>query len=297
MNTQQIQYLLEICETKSMSKAAAKLYVSQPNLSNSIHALENELGFPIFKRTKYGMLPTDNGMLVLKHARQIWDSYQKMQQINTGRNRKRFHLGSMFIPPVYRSFERLCLFYQNETTVDFSFVDHVNINFDTLALTDYDIQLYMLPPRDVNSFIARADAKGILVTALKDIPIVLRIGPHHPLYYQTNLSPADFANYIFVDYAGEIYQDYPGLERLIPIDHRRIISVNDRTTKHNLVSKGPFISLGIKLPVDMDEMYGFRSIPLENISYTLILLEWKNQRRSAEVQKYIQFLMEELEMI
>lgn len=46
MTTQQIQYILEVCRTGSMSKAAEHLYVAQPNLSNSIRALERELGFP-----------------------------------------------------------------------------------------------------------------------------------------------------------------------------------------------------------------------------------------------------------
>ena len=71
MNIQQIQYVLEVYRNKSMSKAAAKLYVAQPNLSNSIRALENELGFQIFNHSKSGVTPTENGILLLKQAFQI----------------------------------------------------------------------------------------------------------------------------------------------------------------------------------------------------------------------------------
>lgn len=297
MNTQQIQYLLEVYEAKSMSKAAAKLYVSQPNLSNGIRALESELGFPIFKRVKYGVTPTENGLQVIRQARQIWESYQKMQQINTGGSRKHLHVGGLPVPAVYRAFEHFCLTYQEEYDADFLLANCEKFGFDLFVLSDFDIQITLTLPKDTDSFITQADTKGVLVTALRDLPIVLRIGPNHPLYHQPDISPSDFVHDIFVDYTGGFYQSYPGLSRYVPIDRKRTIMVTDRTTKHNLVSKGSFISLGCKLPADMDELYGFRNIPLEGMAYTLFLLERKDQRRSAEVQKYLQFLYEELEMI
>ena len=55
MTIQQLQYVLEISRTGSVSKAAKTLYLSQPNLSNAIKNLENELGITIFERTPMGM--------------------------------------------------------------------------------------------------------------------------------------------------------------------------------------------------------------------------------------------------
>lgn len=297
MNTQQIQYLLEIYETRSISKAAARLYVAQPNISSSIRSLENELGFPIFKRTKYGMIPTENGLQVLDQARRMWDSYQKIQQINTGSSRKRLHVGGMPIPPAYRAFADFCLFYQNETDVDFLYCENKKPEIESFVLSDYDVQLALIPPIGITAFLAQAEARDVLATTLKELPLVLHIGPKHPLYQKADVSPADFNDYMFVDYIGSVYQGYPGLEQFFPVDRKRTIKVSNRSTKHSLVSEGTFFSIGIKLPDDMNEMYGFRNIPLEGMSYMLVLLERKNQRRSAEVQRYIQYLMEELRPI
>ena len=47
MTIPQLQYVLEISRTGSVSKAAKTLYLSQPNLSNAIKNLENELGITI----------------------------------------------------------------------------------------------------------------------------------------------------------------------------------------------------------------------------------------------------------
>ena len=47
MTIQQLQYILEVHRTGSISKAANNLYLAQPNLSNAIRSLEQELGFPV----------------------------------------------------------------------------------------------------------------------------------------------------------------------------------------------------------------------------------------------------------
>ena len=46
MNFQQCRYVQTIAETGSFSKAAKKLFLTQPNLSASIRDLEEELGSP-----------------------------------------------------------------------------------------------------------------------------------------------------------------------------------------------------------------------------------------------------------
>ena len=52
MNWNQLQYVITIAEEKSITKAAQKLYISQPSLSLSIQALEKETGIPLFERNQ-----------------------------------------------------------------------------------------------------------------------------------------------------------------------------------------------------------------------------------------------------
>ena len=76
MTIQQLQYVLEISRTGSVSKAAKTLYLSQPNLSNAIKNLENELGITIFERTPMGMQLTASGMKLAKKATSIMADIQ-----------------------------------------------------------------------------------------------------------------------------------------------------------------------------------------------------------------------------
>lgn len=66
MRIEQLKYILEVERCRSMSKAAKKLYISQPALTNSINGFEEELGFKIFHRSSNGTVPTVLGERVIK---------------------------------------------------------------------------------------------------------------------------------------------------------------------------------------------------------------------------------------
>lgn len=61
VNIKQLQYLVQIAEARSFSKAAVRLNVAQPALSRQIRLLEEELGVPLLHRTGRGATPTEAG--------------------------------------------------------------------------------------------------------------------------------------------------------------------------------------------------------------------------------------------
>lgn len=79
--TQQLQYLVEIERTRSISQASANLFVSQPNLSRMLGDLEESLGYTIFERTRKGVHPTQKGEQFLRHARNILRESEFMEQL------------------------------------------------------------------------------------------------------------------------------------------------------------------------------------------------------------------------
>ena len=87
MNTQHLQYLIEIERTRSVSQAAENLFIGQPNLSRILHEMEANLGFKIFERTSKGVRSTERGAIFLQHAKSIIRELELRTQ-GTG---KRFH--------------------------------------------------------------------------------------------------------------------------------------------------------------------------------------------------------------
>lgn len=71
MTLVQLRHLVALAESGSFSRSAEACFVSQPALSRSIRALENELGQPLFDRTGHRVLPTAYGRELLVRARNI----------------------------------------------------------------------------------------------------------------------------------------------------------------------------------------------------------------------------------
>ena len=79
MDIQHLKYALEIERHRSISKAAEKLYVSQPFLSKAIKELETDIGITIFNRTSRGVVPTKMGEDFLVRAKDILEDVEDLE--------------------------------------------------------------------------------------------------------------------------------------------------------------------------------------------------------------------------
>jgi DNA-binding transcriptional LysR family regulator len=71
MQLQQLRYFTAVAETLHFTRAAERVHVSQPSLSQQIRALEQELGADLFRRARGNIALTDAGQALLPLARRI----------------------------------------------------------------------------------------------------------------------------------------------------------------------------------------------------------------------------------
>lgn len=84
MTLAQLKYIIAVAECGTISKAAEKLYISQPSLTTSIKDLESEFGIEIFSRTNKGVILTSDGEEFLGYARQVISQTSLMEEHYSG---------------------------------------------------------------------------------------------------------------------------------------------------------------------------------------------------------------------
>ncbi len=71
MDIKQLRTLVAIADTGSVTRAAVVLNIVQPAVSRHIKLLEEDLGTPLFERSRSGMELTEEGRTLLEHARRV----------------------------------------------------------------------------------------------------------------------------------------------------------------------------------------------------------------------------------
>ena len=77
MELRVLKYFVTVAEELNITRAAEKLNISQPPLSNQIRALEEELDTVLFIRGKRHLLLTESGQLLYRHAKEILSLSEK----------------------------------------------------------------------------------------------------------------------------------------------------------------------------------------------------------------------------
>src|SRR5207248_4560529 len=71
MEIHQLRYFVAVADEGNFSRAAEKVRVAQPSLSQQIQKLEAEVGQPLFDRLPRSVGLTDAGRCLIDYARQI----------------------------------------------------------------------------------------------------------------------------------------------------------------------------------------------------------------------------------
>lgn len=84
-----LQLLVALDDLRHVGRVAAHLNVTQPAVSKMLAAVEQGMGVPLFERTARGLEPTEHGVCLIRHAREILgqlaDAHAELTDISEGR--------------------------------------------------------------------------------------------------------------------------------------------------------------------------------------------------------------------
>lgn len=148
LETNQLSQLITVADTKTLSKAAEILHISQPALTRSIQKLESELNVTLFDRQKNKITLNKTGELVVSHARRILADVEQMTQSIQAfeRSLHTISIGSCAPAPIVE-----LLYYLTEKFATMTFSSET-VNPDSLVLelknNTYQIIITNSPVKD-----------------------------------------------------------------------------------------------------------------------------------------------------
>ncbi len=115
MKLEQLRYIIEIAETKSITKAAQNLFMTQSNLSRSIKQIENELEKKILIRSNNGTFLTEFGERLYQKACEIIKSFDELNNIDNKKGNE-FKISTVPVSFIYKTFtEFVNMFNKNDS--------------------------------------------------------------------------------------------------------------------------------------------------------------------------------------
>lgn len=79
-NLSQYKIFYTVASSGNITKAAQKLYISQPAISKAIKTLETNLGITLFSRNSRGVSLTEEGEILYKHIRRAFNEIEKGEE-------------------------------------------------------------------------------------------------------------------------------------------------------------------------------------------------------------------------
>ena len=148
LETNQLSQLITVADTKTLSKAAEILHISQPALTRSIQKLESELNVTLFDLQKNKITLNKTGELAVSHARRILADVEQMTQSIQAfeRSLHTISIGSCAPAPIVE-----LLYYLTEKFATMTFSSET-VNPDSLVLglknNTYQIIITNSPVKD-----------------------------------------------------------------------------------------------------------------------------------------------------
>ncbi len=279
-----LRYFIAVAEELHFGRAAERLHMAQPPLSQQIKQLEDLLGFKLFERTKRSVQLTEAGQGFLAESYRLFRQLE--QAIETGRQVSRGEKGQLVIgfvssaaynvlPEILRRFRSLVPDVRLE-------LHELPTNEQVEWLQEGKIDVGFLRPPIENSSLN-------LITIVRE-PMVVALPEQHPLGHKPKIALSSLANDAFVLFprplSPQAYDQIISLCQQAGFSPNVVQEAMQMQTIVSLVAGGIGVAI---VPISLQNMQrtGVVYKPLAGATlYAEVALAWRKQA-TATVQQFL----------
>lgn len=293
MNLHKLKYVVTVAEEKSITKAAKKLYISQPSLSLSIHSLEDSLGVDLFVREKNSVKLTPAGQAYVEWAKATLESAKlletRLSRIKAG-SKRQLHIGASWQRSAALLPESISKFYSHVKSCDVIIHEDVNTNlYDSLQADRLDI-IISVPHTDTTLYKSiPLFQERFLLAASRQLTIPCTEAEPYSYVEESVIINHPIILLQEQQHLGKVMRNL--LLSLNYIPENNTVCTNIETV-HSLISKNMGISLLPEVSVFLRQIknvryYSFRDPAL---SRTVSAVYKKNNPKLEDIESFVQCL-------
>ncbi|MEW1977018.1 LysR substrate-binding domain-containing protein [Kocuria palustris] len=288
MELRQLTYFIAVAEERHFGRAAKRLHIAQPPLSQQIRQFEEQLGVKLFDRTTRRVDLTAAGALMLERGRSILNDVEALQadvyqvgQGATGVLHVGFSGASTYsvMPRIVRAAGTA---YPGLT---------VDLHGEMLTpamergLLEHTLDAAILRPP--------VSSPEIDFRIINREPLVVALPAHSPLASDRPLSMVELTEQRFVTYPPEsvMYRMTADLCREAGFQHRVSQMAQETSTILSFVAAGGGVAL-MPASVRSVQLRGVRYRELEDSPHAELAVAWRREERSVLLSNFIQLVTE-----
>ena len=270
MELRHLRYFVAVAEELHFTRAALRLNMAQPPLSQQIRALEDELGVQLFVRTRRSVVLTDAGHALLERSREMLATAQalpqQLQRVARGEVGL-LRIGFSSTLPLTKVLRDVVADHRRtHPDVALNLREmHSQLQFDSLRRGELDVGLVRYNERA---------PEGIRLRLLRRDPLRLVVPAGHRFAHRKSVSIADCRDEAFIGFPGDAGTGTgPLLKRLAAqagFEPRIAQEAREATTQIGLVAAGLGIAV-LPAPLEAVRIEGVHYVPLEGEGAMLVM--------------------------
>lgn len=187
MTLTELRYVVTLARERHFGRAAERCHVSQPTLSVAVKKLEDELGIPLFERSKGSIRVTETGQRIIEQAQRVLDQVgliKDMAQDGKNQLNSPLKVGAIYtigpylfphlLPELRRGAPEMPLYIEENYTANLR---------QKLRQSDLDAIIIALP----------FEEPEVVTLPLYDEPFVVLLPAGHPLASKEHLTADELA--------------------------------------------------------------------------------------------------------
>lgn len=263
MNLLHMKYAVEIAETKSINKAAERLYVGQPTLSRAVKELETNLGVTIFERSAKGMFLTPDGEVFIRYAKTVLKQVDEIEEMfkNSRVNRERFSVSvprASYITEAFAAFSKLL---EKDTPVEVFYKETNSMRtLRNVLQENYKLGIVRYAESYDKYYKTMMEEKGLSHELVTKFRYVLLMSKDSELAEKEVITYDDLKDKIEIAHADPYVPSLPFAQikkEELPDNSSRRIFVFERASQFELLSQNPETFMWVSsIPQSLLDRYG-----------------------------------------